>query len=395
MSQPTRLEFHPLTFVPESEGVLVGRAETDSYAVLPADGAELLHRLADGMPVADAEGWYMSSFGQSVDMADFIATLADLGFIRVSGDDAPPRRVRYQALGRAFFSPAAWACYAAIVIACTVALIRHTQLRPVPKDVFFTQSLIIVQAVLIAVQLPAIGWHEWFHILAGRRLGLPTRLRVSRRLYFAVFETHLNSLLGVPRRQRYLPFLVGMLADVLLYCALVLAADAIGGRMPWAQRLAIAIAYTTLLRLAWQFCLFLRTDPYYALTTALGCENLAEASSAYLRNRLRRARNGQRTHDDAAWSARDRAMAPWFAALNVVGTTALLVLAAYAVIPVAVIFVARLESGLAHRNVASARFWDAAISLGFVVLQFGIMPFLAGRRGRSGRQRTQPKGIPA
>jgi hypothetical protein len=45
--------------------------------------------------------------------------------------------------------------------------------------------------------------------------------------------------------------------------------------------------------------------------------------------------------------------------------------------------------------VASARFWDAAISLGFVALQFGIMPFLAGRMGRSGRRRTQPKGIPA
>ena len=109
---------------------------------------------------------------------------------------------------------------------------------------------------------------------------MPSRLGVNRRLYFFVFETRLDGLLGLPRRQRYLPFFAGMLADVLVASGLTLAAlaglhGASYGAMSWPARLALAIAYTTLLRVAWQLFVFLRTDPYFALTTALGCTNLA------------------------------------------------------------------------------------------------------------------------
>ena len=58
--------------------------------------------------------------------------------------------------------------------------------------------------------------HESFHVLAGRRLGLRTSVRISRRFYYAVYETRLDGLVSVPRRQRYLVILAGLLADVLV-----------------------------------------------------------------------------------------------------------------------------------------------------------------------------------
>jgi hypothetical protein len=392
----TRLEFHPLTFVEERDGIMVGRSDTESYAVLPTDGAALLHRLHDGMPLLDAADWYRVTFGESIDMADFVAALHDLGFVKVVGDEpAESSRVRFQALGRAVFSPMAWLCYAGLVGGCFLAVAAHPQLRPQVQNVFFSPSLIVVQVLLVLVQLPAILWHEWFHVLAARRLGLPSRLGVNRRLYFVVFETHLNGLLGVPRKQRYLPFLAGMLADVFLFCGLTLGAAAdLDGGLSWVGRFALAIAYTVLLRLAWQFYVFLRTDLYYVFTTALGCTNLHEATSSYLRDRFGWLPGVKRPTEDAVtWSPRDRQVAPWFALLTVGGVGFLLSTVLFAIIPVTLEFAARLGSALAHGATEGARFWDSAVFLLIVVVQLVVLPLLAGRSRKSHPQSESSSGL--
>jgi hypothetical protein len=408
----TRLEFNPLTFIPERDGILVGSPLTKSYAIMPADGAELLRRLTAGTSVDEAARWYGTTFGESVDMTDFLATLHDLGFIKAAGETpAEPRRIPFKRLGRAAFSPLAWVCYGGVFAGCAIAMTRNPQLRPHPASVFFTQSLIVVQLVLFVAQMPALLWHEWFHVLAGRRLGLPTRLGVSRRLIFFVFETRLDGLLSVPRRRRYLPFLAGMLADAIAFSALTLAALGLHGGLAWAGRLALAIAFTTLLRLAWQLFLFLRTDPYYALTTALGCTNLAEASSAYLRDRIRRirpprnpSRNPSRNPtwnpsrntgaESESWTPRDAAVAPWFALLTVVEAGILLWLVTFAVVPVLTQFTVRLLAGLTHGTVDGPRFWDSTVSLLVVILQIVVLPLLAARYARRRPDQAPPDQAP-
>ena len=227
MSEIAPLAFHPLTFVAERDGVVVGRPDTESFAMLPADGAQLLRRLADGMPVAEAATWYQATYAEPVDMADFLTGVRELGFVREHGEDAAaPRPVRYQRLGALAFSPPLWACYGAVVAAGAVTMARHPELQPRPEHVLFVRSLVVVQLVILVAQLPAVLCHEWFHVLAGRRLGLPTRLTVGRRLFFVVVETHLDGLLGVPRGRRYLPFLAGLVADGVIFSLLTLAAAA-------------------------------------------------------------------------------------------------------------------------------------------------------------------------
>jgi hypothetical protein len=386
------LAFHPLTFVAEHDGVLVGRQDTESYAVLPEDGAQLLHRLVDGMPVAEAVSWYQATYAEPVDIADFLLTLRELGFVREDGEPpAAPQRVRFQRLGSLAFSPPLWICYLGLVVACVVVMSRQPRLLPRPGNIFFIRSLIAVQLAVFATQMPALAWHEWFHVLAGRRLGLPTRLTVGRRLFFVVLETRLNALLGVPPRRRYLPFLAGMLADLVLFSGLTLVAAADrSGPLAWAGRLALAAAYVTLLRLAWQLCVFLRTDSYYVLTTALGCTDLAGAAAAYLRSLADRTglwRGGPRP--DTEFSARDRALAPAFGLVTVVGVTAMFALAGIAIAPAIVEFFTRLGQGLASGRVG-ASFWDSTGSLVITVTQLAVLPLLVGRRARKQR-RNKPQ----
>jgi hypothetical protein len=189
-----------------------------------------------------------------------------------------------------------------------------------------------------------------------------------------------------------------MLADVILFSVLTLAALGLRGGLAWAGRLALAIAFTTLLRLAWQLFLFLRTDPYYALTTALGCTNLAEASSAYLRDRIRRIGSRRKPSwntvaGSESWTPRDAAIAPWFALLTVVGAGFLLWLVTIGVVPVLTQFARRLLAGLTHGTVDGPRFWDSTVSLLFVILQIVVLPLLAGRyaRRRQDQIRTKEK----
>ena len=60
------LKLHDLSFVNEGAEVVVGRLSTGSYAVFPADGAELLRRIGEGMPLGQASAWYEGSFGEPV-----------------------------------------------------------------------------------------------------------------------------------------------------------------------------------------------------------------------------------------------------------------------------------------------------------------------------------------
>jgi hypothetical protein len=178
-----------------------------------------------------------------------------------------------------------------------------------------------------------------------------------------------------------------MIGDLLLAAALTLVAAAdLAGGLSWVGRLALAVAYLTLLRLAWQFYLFLRTDLYYVLTTALGCTNPHAATSAYLREKFRWVPGiRQSTVDELDWSPRDRRVAPWFAAITAAGAIFLGVTAVLVVLPMGAEFVHRVGSALSG-GTARARFWDSLLSLVLLAVQFVVLPLLAGRR-------TQPSPI--
>lgn len=395
---PGELAFHRLTFVPESGQVLIGRPDTDAYALFPEDGAALLQQLMAGLPVEEAAAWYTAVYDEPVDLEDFLTTLAELGFLRWEGEpqpsaEAPP--VRFRQLGHAVFSPWAWACYGLLAAVCTALLVRMPEIRPHPRALFFTDSLLIVQLGLLLAQLPFVFLHEAFHALAGRRIGLPSRLGIGRRLYFVVFETSMNGLLGVPKRKRYLPFLAGMLCDTLVFCALVVVAavDAgSDGNLSFTGRFAIALAFTTGMRFVWQFYLFLQTDLYYVFSTALGCVDLHDATRAVIRNTAARLlRMPHRTVDQEQWSDRDRAVARWYAPFAAGGVLVLIVTAVGTAVPITVHFVDLLAGRLAHPSHPDGDFWDTVGFLVLSVIQFGLAGVVALRdRARARRAAARP-----
>lgn len=379
------LEFHPLTYLDEGDEVVIGRRDIDSYGAFPPDGAALVRKLADGASPAAAAGWYRQVYGEAIDIDDFIATLRELELTRDENESiATTVAPRWQRLGRVVFSPAAWISYAGIVTAAVVAVALRPELAPARSHLLFTEYLIVVSLVLLIGQLPLVMLHEFAHLLAGRRLGLRTTMRVDRRFYFVVIETSMDGLVTVPRRSRYLPILAGMLADVLVVAALVLAAAVTWQRAPLAARIALALVVTTLLRLLWQFYFFLRTDLYYLITTVRGCDDLHAAARQLLANRVNTVLGRtDRIMDETGWHPRDRRTAPGYVVLMVAGYLLLAYALVKIVVPVAWTVLSGAIRSLTTAGVTDLRFWDSAAVLTLTVAQLAFAGWIAVRARRN------------
>ncbi|MFB8166798.1 hypothetical protein [Kitasatospora purpeofusca] len=379
------LPLRRLVYLEEADEVTIGSPETDTYAVFPADGAELVRMLADGLTPREAAERYRTAHGESVDIADLVEVLADLDLLRPA--DTPTAEtapVRWQRLGGLVFGRPALVGYALVTALAAVEMVRVPALVPRTDNLFFTSSYTLVVLLLFFGQAPLLALHEAFHALAGRRLGLRSRLSVGHRLVYLVLETSLDGLVSVPRRQRYLPILAGMLADVLAIAVLTLVADATRGGAATVARLCLAIAYATVLRLAWQGFFYLRTDLYVLLSTALGCVNLHAAAVDVLRNTVRRV-TGRTPVDLEVHHPVDRRAARWYSWLMVVGYAFTLTMFAGVVVPTAYRLLHDVWLRMTGQGSTAARL-DSIVLLLLSLAQTAAVVVLAVRERRAARR---------
>ena len=298
------------------------------------------------------------------------------------------------------FSGPAWCCYAALVGAAALACLDEPSLVPRHTDVFFTSSLVVIELTLMVLTLPFTLLHELFHVLAGRRLGLRSRVRLSNRFYFVVFETVMDGLVSVPRRQRYLPMLAGLLADTLSLAAFICGAWLLRGPAAGApgaaplSNLLMAMAFTTLPRMGWQGYFFLRTDGYYLVATVTGCQNLHEAGWWRLRTglaRLTRGRLGGTVTDGSQFGATDLLVSRWYAPLLLLGYCLAFSVLVFAVLPLAwTFFTLALTRVFAGAAESTAQLLDSAVVLAVALGQVLLAAALAVRQRRSAKTAHQP-----
>lgn len=405
-----RIRLLPLTYLAEGDEVTVGCAAANSYAVLPADGAALLRRLGEGSTLGKAGDWYQETYGEPVDLAEFIEAIVDLGFVDTayqaaghpsadhpSADypstghaSAAPSPVRWARLGRVVFSPLSGLCLLALAALTVASMVRHPDLVPGNDDLFFTRYMSVMELVTFLGQFPLLLLHESFHALAGRRLGLASRLSIGRRLYYVVFLTEMDGLVTVPRRKRYVPMLAGMTADLLVIMILTLSADATrraDGSLSLAGGILLALSYTTVLRLLWQFFFYIETDLYYVFVTVLGCVDLQATARGVLRNRWHRLRRKpQRMTDPAVWHPRDRSVARWYSWLLLAGWTFSFASLGVIVIPVAVRVLSKVGSRLDDPSAQTVSgLLDSVVFLSLNLAQLCFALWLAVRAHRSRR----------
>lgn len=361
---------------------MVGRPDIDSFALFPSDGVALLQQMQAGLSPEQAAQWYEEQYHDSVDMNDFLEMLRDLHFIREADEPAPLASpfssISWQWLGRAAFSPVAWILYVALFACCAYAIMRFPILFPNNSNVFFSSSYTVIEVGLFFGQFPGILLHESFHMLAGRRLGVPSHLSIGRRMYFVVFETNLTGLWGVPAQRRYLPYLAGMLGDTIWFSLLIIIAGATmraQGGYSAIGAVCAALAFETALRFLWQFYFYLRTDLYYVFMNIFGCVDLHHTANRYLRNKLLRlSGRPSKMEDETLWNPQDRRLARWYAPFYIFGYMLSITLSLSVGLPIAFQFLSgvfeHLINGYAH---PAYSFWDSIVFLGLNGVQFVVI----------------------
>src|SRR2546430_16153533 len=141
-----------------------------------------------------------------------------------------------------------------------------------------------------------------------------------------------------PKRHRYLAFMIGSIVDGVSGAVLIglIWADRHGVmRVPHTVILvsyAVLLAYLT--RLGWQWFLFLRTDGYYVISTALNCKNLLGGTEDYLRNLLAKVRLYPHRIDQSRVPRRELRIVRLYAVIWFVGRLFALSVMGFVCIPV-------------------------------------------------------------
>lgn len=395
----TRVRLQPLTYVDDGDEVMVGRPDTGSYGAFPREGADLLRALQAGATLeVGAQKWHEQT-GETLDVTDFLGVLEDLGF--VVGDNevrAELPAVRWQRLGRALFSPPALLLYAAVVAAGLTTMVLDPGLRPSYHHLFFTSTLSLIPVVLALAQFPLLLLHEGFHALAARRLGLPSTLGIGRRFYYLVAETRLDSLYSVPRSKRYLPFLAGALVDAVGIGALTVL-SAVGrhwGAPSWLTGLALALAFSGVLRISWECLFYLETDFYFVINAATGCTDLHGASKQRVRAWFAAALRRPAKQSGGEWSDRDLAVSRWYAPLMVAGYGLSLGTLLMIGVPVAVQFwttvVHRLDGS---QPLTAEGLIDTVVFVLLALTELGLLVYVTARDLRRRRRSRHIEGNPS
>jgi hypothetical protein len=402
------IHLHQLTFLPDAAGVSVGRFGTDTFAVFPEDGAELIKKLQSGLRVGDAARWYEETYHEELDMEDFLEILRDLTFVieeleggETHANDLVTSRsdsslIRGQALGKWAFSPVAWVLYAMLIGAGVAFLWKYPELRPSRSHIFFTDYSTLVIFGLFLGQMPGILFHESMHWLAGRRLGLPTKLSVGRRMYMLVFETSMPGIAGLPRKLRFLPFLAGMFGDVLYFSTLILLAGVtqiLTGELNFFAKLCLALSFTTVMRFIWQFYFHLQTDIYYVIVTLLGCVNLQQTTRQMIANiwyRLIRA--DRKRHDPSQWAEIDVKAARFYGPVYVTGYLVFLFMLFFIMLPIGFNFMVTIFMNLLHGS--TDKMLDSLVFMIINGIQYGMVVwlFVRERLERHRRQKSIVQG---
>jgi putative peptide zinc metalloprotease protein len=374
----TLVTVHPFTRQVEDDEVVIGHLDTAIFLVLPTDAVEILDDLAKGRSIGEVQSIYGEKYGEIPDLEDLLSILEAKGFVQplnpekiweskpghspdqissLNSNDGhlnshpaiiqrltKPSPVRYhfeyfpQSVARKIFSRAGMLIWSSIVGLALIAIVAKPSLLPNWEAYFFKDHATLMILALMGLDCVTLFLHEMAHLVAARSLGVSCRMGISHRMWMLVAETDMTGIWSVPRQKRYLPFLAGVLLDVVCAAILVLIffADLQGWILlpPVVFQLGRALLLNYFLGLLWQCYFFLRTDFYYIIATFLKCKNLMKDTEVFLWNKLGRLIHSIRQVDQSHIPRRERRVIAGYSLLWLIGRTAALGSFCFIILPV-------------------------------------------------------------
>lgn len=291
----------PLSIQKEGDLFTVGNINLGDFYQLPGLGVRILEMLGDGDAVTTIKARLRAENLEEVDVDEFVNQLTDIGFIyredqRQNFNQPPQDAARASnrtfnanpRLARAIFSPPVLACYLAIVVFALADAIENPALRLNTGALYIETNRTPLLAAVLFASLIQTAMHELGHMLAAARHGVKSKYGISNRLWTIVAESDLTGILALPKSQRYLPMFAGVIVDILLISLLTILLDILQrhSAIPFVIQVVQVLVLETVIGIAWQFNIFVKTDIYFILCNYFSSPDLDKDARSYLLNLL-------------------------------------------------------------------------------------------------------------
>ncbi len=386
----------------ETDLTTIGSASLGVFVSIPTEAVDILDALVSGSTVGEAAALFGERHGAEPDIEDFLAALLDAGLVLAPGTGqtghtspqaAPPSTVISTPVARRLASRPLLTLLTLLSVAGGVVATVAGGV-PGPSVLVFRQHAALLSVLTFAIALTGLLIHELAHLVAARAERVPARIRIGHRLWFLVAETDMSAIWLVPRSRRYVALLAGPLVDAATAAVLIgLLAAAGHGWLAFSamtRQLLGAALWTYLTRLLWQCFVFVRTDFYYVIATALDCKRLLGDTEDLLRNLVARARRRPAPIDQCALPAHERRAIRIYAGVWAIGRAAAVASLALVTVPVLGGYAEQVGRALAGAH-SDYDFIDlatlATLSCGPVLA--GLLLWLRGLHQTTGRKETR------
>ena len=298
----------PLSVQREGDLFTVGNPQIGDFYQFPELGVRIVRMLEAGHPIDVIKATLAAKHAEMIDVDDFVGQLLAIGFIyaadqrhvfedRLDRSEGAAKRV-FSAdprFARIFFSLPALVCFLGVVGYAACAAFLHPGLRVNPNAFYIDRNRTALLLLVLAGSAVRLALHETGHMLAVARHGLKATYGVSNRLWNVVAETDLTGILTLPKAQRYLPMLAGLLVDVLCVALLTIVLQLALSRdaNPFQVQVIQAVILESLIAMAWQFNIFVKTDIYFVVCNHFSAADLDADARAYIRDLVFRATLGR------------------------------------------------------------------------------------------------------
>ncbi|MGI5492073.1 hypothetical protein [Microtetraspora malaysiensis] len=336
----SRVRLHPLRTRRDGDDWIVGRVETGDFVSFPDIGQRVIELLAEGGPIDAVAARVAAETGTTVDVADFVAGLIDVGFVaeidgRLMGETErenpslpwlKPRHVRWT------LRSGVHAGLVALILCGLAALAVQPEIMPSPSIMAWSEFGTVSLVTQIAIAWSLVMLHELAHLCTARAAGVPGRITLGSRLQFLVAQTDVSGVWGEEKRVRMTVYLAGMALDAAIAATGFVLLCVVPPEEGAHTGLSIVVL-TQIDAMSFQLLIFMRTDLYFVAQDLAGCRNLYGDGVAYGRYLIARLLGRGGANPLARFSRRERSAVRLYAMLLVLGTVVCLAVATTIVVP--------------------------------------------------------------
>ena len=376
----------PLSIQKEGDFYLVGNSDLGDFYHFPPEAVKILGLLKAGETAGAIRSRLAADNEEPLDVEEFVEHLTSIGFIHPEHqkDHLAQRHILAKAqdrrrtfnvdprIAQALFSPTAWLCYGALVLYVMASAIRHPELRVDFSAFYIETNRTPLLILLLALSILQTMIHESGHMLAACRYGIKCKYGIGTRLWTIVAESDLTGILTLPRQQRYLPMLAGMLADIVSIAVVTILIQCLQhyGASDFTIHVMRAFVLEIVVGLPWQFNIFVKTDIYYVICNYIGHPDLDRDARIYLRDLLHRMSFGRFGQASAATPVRQLPILRTFALIWLIGRIMSLLVLLGVFMPTMLQYILSAVSLFAG---PPAAFWGACDTAVYVALTMSML----------------------